>query len=139
VKIGPRIRSAVVGSPTYFMNRKVPRHPGDLHAHRCIRFRFSSGVMYDWEFEKDGEAIDLAVEGPLIVGEDTTIVRAALDGAGLAFVFEDYAREAIEAGRLVRVLEDWCQPFDGFHVYYPSGRHMRPALRAFVDFFGASK
>jgi len=139
VRIGPRIRSAVVGSRRYFMNRTVPRHPSDLLAHRCLRFRFSSGVLYDWEFEKDGEAIDLAVEGPLIVGEDTTIVRAALDGAGLAFVFEDYAREAIEAGRLVRVLEDWCQPFDGFHVYYPSGRHMRPALRAFVDFFRASK
>ena len=135
VRIGPDIRGAVVGSPAYFAEHERPRHPNDLTAHRCIRFRFSSGAMYHWEFEKDGEELELAVDGPLILGEDTTIVEAALSGAGLAFIFEDYVRKALEDGRLVRVLEDWCPPFDGFFVYYPSGRQMRPALRAFVDFF----
>ena len=107
----------------------------DLVGHRCIRFRFSSGVLYRWEFEKDGEEIELPVQGPLILGVDSTIVRAAVDGAGLAFVFEEYAAQALAAGSLVRVLEDWCPPFDGFSIYYPSRRQMRPALRAFVDFF----
>ena len=91
--------------------------------------------MYHWEFEKDGEALVLEVDGPLILGEDSTIVEVALSGAGLAFIFEDYVRKTIEDGRLERVLEDWCSPFDGFFVYYPTGRQMRPALRAFVDFF----
>jgi DNA-binding transcriptional LysR family regulator len=78
------------------------------------------------------------VEGPLITGEDWMIVRAAIDGVGLAFVFEGYVDEALAAGRLERVLEDWCPTFDGFYVYYPSRRQMRPALRAFIDFFRTS-
>jgi DNA-binding transcriptional LysR family regulator len=135
VRIGPDMRGALVGSPAYFAEHARPRHPADLTAHRCIRMRFSSGVLYHWEFEKDGKALELEVDGPLIFGEDTSIVEAALSGAGLAFVFEDYVRNAIEDGRLERVLEDWCPRFDGFFVYYPSGRQMRPALRAFVDFF----
>jgi DNA-binding transcriptional LysR family regulator len=113
----------------------VPLHPRDLLHHRCLRFRFSSGVLYHWEFEKEGEAIDMAVEGPLILGEDRSITQAAIDGAGIAFQFESYVNEAIGDGRLVRMLDDWCPPFEGFYVYYPSRRQMRPALRAFVDFF----
>jgi DNA-binding transcriptional LysR family regulator len=135
VRIGPDIRGAVVGAPSYFRAMPEPRHPSDLADHRCLRFRFSSGILYRWEFEKDGEEIELAVQGPLILDEDHLIANAAVDGAGLAFLFEDYVREAIADGRLIRVLEDWCQPFDGFFVYYPSRRQMRPALRAFVDFF----
>lgn len=138
VRIGPDIRGAVVGAPSYFRNMPKPRHPNDLADHRCLRFRFSSGILYRWEFEKDGEEIELAVQGPLILDEDYLIANAAIDGAGLAFLFEDYVREAIADGRLIRVLEDWCQPFDGFFVYYPSRRQMRPALRAFVDFFKTS-
>ncbi|RWQ33403.1 MAG: LysR family transcriptional regulator [Mesorhizobium sp.] len=135
VRIGPDIRGAVVGAPSYFRTMPEPRHPNDLAGHRCLRFRFSSGILYRWEFEKGGEEIELAVQGPLILDEDHLIANAAVDGAGLAFLFEDYVREAIADGRLIRVLEDWCQPFDGFFVYYPSRRQMRPALRAFVDFF----
>ncbi|CCV09941.1 LysR family transcriptional regulator [Mesorhizobium sp. STM 4661] len=135
VRIGPDIRGAVVGAPSYFQTMPRPRHPHELADHRCLRFRFSSGILYRWEFEKDGEEIELAVQGPLILDEDHLIANAAVDGAGLAFLFEDYVREAIADGRLIRVLEDWCQPFDGFFVYYPSRRQMRPALRAFVDFF----
>jgi DNA-binding transcriptional LysR family regulator len=135
VRIGPNLRGAVVGAPSYFATMPRPRHPHDLAGHRCLRFRFSSGILYRWEFEKDGEAIEMAVQGPLILDEDHLIANAAVDGAGLAFLFEDYVREALATGRLIRVLEDWCPPFDGFFVYYPSRRQMRPALRAFVDFF----
>ena len=135
VRIGPSIRGAVVAAPSYFEAMPRPLHPRDLAGHRCVRFRFSSGVMYRWEFEKDGEELEIDVGGPLIVGEDRLNVEAAIDGAGITFVFEGYVSEAIAAGRLVRVLEDWCPPFDGFFVYYPSRRQMRPALRAFVDFF----
>ena len=138
VRIGASIRGAVVAAPSYFETMPRPLHPRDLAAHRCVRFRFSSGVLYRWEFEKDGEELEIAVEGPLIVGEDRLNVEAAINGAGLTFVFEGYVSEAIADGRLVRVLEDWCPPFDGFFVYYPSRRQMRPALRAFVDFFKVS-
>ncbi|TIX69200.1 MAG: LysR family transcriptional regulator [Mesorhizobium sp.] len=135
VRIGPNLRGAVVGAPSYFATMPRPRHPYDLAGHRCLRFRFSSGILYRWEFEKDGEEIELAVQGPLILDEDHLIANAAIDGAGLAFVFEDYVRDGIADGKLIRVLEDWCPPFNGFFVYYPSRRQMRPSLRAFVDFF----
>lgn len=135
VRIGPQLRSAVVAAPSYIESRALPRHPRDLAGHRCIRFRFSSGVIYRWEFEKAGEEVVMDVDGPLILGEDRGIVQAALDGAGIAFLFEDYVRQPLAEGRLVRLLEDWCPPFDGFFVYYPSRKQMRPALRAFVDFF----
>lgn len=138
VRIGPNLRGAVVGTPSYFETRPKPQHPRDLAAHRCIRFRFSSGIIYRWEFEKNGEEIEIPVQGPLILDEDHLIANAAVDDAGLAFVFEDYVRDPLAAGKLVRVLEDWCPPFDGFFVYYPSRRQMRPALRAFVDFFKVS-
>lgn len=138
VRIGPNLRGAVVGTPSYFETRPKLQHPRDLAAHRCIRFRFSSGIIYRWEFEKNGEEIEIPVQGPLILDEDHLIANAAVDGAGLAFVFEDYVRDPLAAGKLVRVLEDWCPPFDGFFVYYPSRRQMRPALRAFVDFFKVS-
>jgi DNA-binding transcriptional LysR family regulator len=135
VKIGPDITSVLVGSPKYFEAMPKPVHPRDLAGHRCIRFRFSSGVIYRWEFEKGGEAIEMSVDGPLILGEDRLVVEAAIAGAGLAFVFEEHAAAAIADGRLVRVMDDWSPSFDGFYLYYPSRRQMRPALRAFVDFF----
>ena len=138
VQIGPNIRGAVVGAPSYFETMPQPRHPRELAEQRCIRFRFSSGILYRWEFEKEGEEIEMAVEGPLILDEDHLIAQAAVDGAGLAFVFENYVTAPLADGRLIRVLEDWCPSFDGFFVYYPSRRQMRPALRAFVDFFRVS-
>lgn len=135
VRIGQPIRLAVVAAPSYFARHPIPVVPQDLAGHACIRFRFSSGVIYRWEFEKDGVVVEQQVTGPLILGLDHSIVQAAVDGAGIACIFEDYAREALADSRLQRVLEDWCPPFDGFHLYYPSRRQMRPALRAFVDFF----
>ncbi len=128
-------RGAIVASPGYFDNHSVPLHPRDLMQHRCIRRRFSSGRIYRWELEKDGRSLVVDVQGPLILSDQSLIRRAAIDGAGLAFVFEQRIEEDIKAGRLVRVLGDWCAPFDGFYIYYPSRRQMRPALRAFVDFF----
>lgn len=139
VRIGPRMRGVAVAAPSYFAGRDMPLTPHDLAGHRCIRFRFESGVIYRWEFEKDGLVVEPEVTGPLILGEDRLVLQAALDGAGIAFLFEDYVRDGLGEGRLVSVLEDWCPPFDGFYLYYPSRRQMRPALRAFVDFFRADK
>ena len=136
VGISPPLRSAVVAAPAYLRSgRAVPVHPHELVHHRCLRFRFSSGALYRWEFEKDGEQIEMSLDGPLILSEDRLITQAALGGAGIAFQFEWHVEDAIADGLLIRLLEDWCPPFDGFHLYYPSRRQMRGALRAFVDFF----
>ena len=135
VKVGPDLTSAVVAAPSYFERFPAPCHPRDLAAHRCIRRRFSNGTIYRWEFEKDGEEITVSVNGPLILGEDRPIIKAALGGAGLAYVFESRVSEYVASGRLVGVLEDWCAPYAGPYLYYPSRRLMRPALRAFIDFF----
>ncbi|WP_313615639.1 LysR family transcriptional regulator [Agrobacterium sp.] len=128
-------RGAIVASPGYFEKHPAPEHPRELMQHRCISRRFSSGRIYRWELEKDGKPLVVDVQGQLILSDQNLICRAAIDGAGLAFVFEQRVEDHIRAGRLVRVLEDWCAPFDGFYIYYPSRRQMRPALRAFVDFF----
>lgn len=131
---GP-IHANIVGAPAYLNQHPAPLHPRDLAAHRCIRRRFSSGQVYRWEFEKDGEEIVIDVSGPLILGDDRLVIEAALGGAGLAFLLQYMATGAIADGRLQCVLEDWCAPFPGVYLYYPSRRQMRPALRAFIDFF----
>lgn len=128
-------RGVIVGSPAYLAERPAPAHPRDLMQHRCIRRRFSSGAIYRWELEREGRPLIVDVSGPLILSDQGMIRRAALDGIGLAFLFDRRVEEDIAAGRLIRVLEDWCPPFDGFYIYYPSRRQMRPPLRAFVDFF----
>ncbi|MBB1249325.1 LysR family transcriptional regulator [Rhizobium sp. G21] len=128
-------RASVVAAPSYFEDRPLPGHPRDLLDHRCIRRRFSSGSIYRWEFEKDGKALAADISGPLILPEDRLILVACLAGAGLAQLFDARVDDYVTEGRLIRVLEDWCPPFDGFYIYYPSRRQMRPALRAFVDFF----
>jgi DNA-binding transcriptional LysR family regulator len=128
-------RGAIVGSPGYLARLPAPQHPRDLMQHRCIRRRFSSGSIYRWELEKDGKPLVVDVTGPLILSDQGMMRRAALDGIGLAFLFDRRVEQDIAAGRLIRVLEDWCPPFEGFYIYYPSRRQMRPPLRAFVDFF----
>lgn len=135
VKIGPDLTSAVVAAPSYFERFTRPLHPRDLAVHRCIRRRFSNGAVYRWEFEKGGEEITVSVNGPLILGEDRPIITAAIGGAGLAYLFEPRVSGHIAEGRLERVLQDWCAPYAGPYLYYPSRRQMRPALRAFIDFF----
>ncbi|MDX1099839.1 LysR family transcriptional regulator [Sinorhizobium medicae] len=138
VKVGPELKSAVVAAPSYFERFPTSRHPRDLAAHRCIRRRFSNGTIYRWEFEKGGEELTVSVSGPLILGEDRPIITAALGGAGLAYLFEPRVSALLVEGRLIRVLEDWCAPYAGPFLYYPTRRLMRPALRAFIDFFRQS-
>ncbi|MGI2032913.1 LysR family transcriptional regulator [Rhizobium panacihumi] len=135
VRAGPPLSGAIVASPRYFEDYPIPIEPQDLLHHRCIRRRFGSGRIYRWELEKQGKAVIVDVRGPLILSDQTLIRTAALDGAGLAFIFDERIMQDVHEGRLVRVLEDWCEPFDGFYIYYPSRQQMRPALRAFVDFF----
>lgn len=135
VKAMPMLWGAVVGTPDYFARHGRPQHPQDLVHHRCIRRRFNSGVIYRWEFEKDGRALTVSVNGPLILDDDRLALIAALNGAGLAYLFGARLDGTLEDGRLERVLADWCPPFDGFSIYYPTRHQVRPALRAFVDFF----
>jgi DNA-binding transcriptional LysR family regulator len=133
VAIGPSQRGAVVGTPAYFDGRPVPHHPDDLFNHDCIRYRFPSGRMYKWEFEKDGTRLDLDVKGRVTVGTTHLALQATLDGVGLGFALEDSVSELIGEGRLIRVLDDWCPYFPGFMLYYPRQRRTSSALRAFID------
>jgi DNA-binding transcriptional LysR family regulator len=134
VRIGPDMRMAVVGAPAYFAKRPPPRTPHDLTAHDCINLRLPTyGGLYAWEFEKDGHELKVRVEGQLVFNSSTPRVRAALAGFGLAFVPEDMALEHVAEGRLVRVLEDWCPSFPGYHLYYPSRRQSSPALAKVID------
>lgn len=135
VRISGPLRGVIAGSPSYFATRPKPEHPRDLAAHNCIRRRFESGRLYRWDLEKAGEALKLEVKGALILPNQDLIRRAALDGLGLAWLFESRIETDLREGRLIAVLEDWCAPFDGFYIYHPSRRLMRPALRAFIDVF----
>lgn len=135
---GPQ-RFVVVGSPAYFAAHGRPTHPREVLDHACIRHRFASGVSYPWEFEKDGEVIRLDPPGRLTT-TDADLKHAACEaGVGLLATFEDFVAEAVAAGRLETVLEDWLPPFTGPYLYYPSRRHMPAPLRAFVDFVKAER
>ncbi len=132
--IGPRQRFLPVATPEFFARHGKPVAPQDLHRFACIRFRFMSGAIFNWEFERGGISLDVDVQGPLTLTDMDQMVQAALDGIGIAYVMEACARPHLDCGRLVSVLEDWC-PYDpGFFLYYPSRRQMPAALRAFVDF-----
>jgi DNA-binding transcriptional LysR family regulator len=121
VRIGPDLRMAIVGSPTYFKKRPIPKTPHDLSEHQCINLRFlSGGGLYAWELEKDGREVRVRVEGQLAFNNVNMIVRAATAGFGLGFVMEDHVEAQLADGRLLRVLEDRCPPFSGYHLYYPS-------------------
>ncbi|MGX9966623.1 LysR family transcriptional regulator [Roseomonas sp. F4] len=129
VRIGPELRMAVVGAPAYFERRPPPKTPQDLIGHACINIRLPThGGVYAWEFEKDGRELRVRAEGPLVFNVAPPLLRAALAGLGLAYVFEDQARAHLAEGRLVRVLADWCPPFAGYHLYYPSRRQPTPAF-----------
>lgn len=133
VPIGPRLRTAVVASPAYLQGREPPRHPHDLMQHQCVRYRFASGRFYKWEFEKDGVAIELDVEGRIALSDVHAEVRAAVDGIGIGSVPETYVTDLLASGKLVRLLEDWCPWIPGFMLYYPRQRRVSSALRAFID------
>lgn len=134
VAIGPRHRFAVVGSPDHFARNPAPMQPHDLKGHPCIRYRFASGSFYRWEFERGGVAVEIEVGGSLTLGDQDMMVDAALNGAGLAYLFEEQVAGLIAEGKLIRVLEDWCPYYPGFFLYYPSRRQLPTALRAFIDF-----
>jgi DNA-binding transcriptional LysR family regulator len=133
VRIGPDLRMAVVGSPAYFKNRPVPRTPHDLAEHQCINLRFLSGGLYAWDLEKDGREVRVRVDGQLVFNNVNLIVSAAIAGFGLCLVMEDHVHEHIAKRRLVRVLEDWCPPFPGYHLYFPSRREPSAAFALLVE------
>ena len=134
VRLGPDMRRAAVGSPTYFDRHKPPRTPHDLSGHNCINLRFPTlGGLYAWEFEKSRRPLNVRVEGQAIVNDGSIAVQAALDGCGIAYLPQHYVEAHVDAGRLVRVLADWSPPFPGYHLYYPSRRQQSPAFALLVD------
>jgi DNA-binding transcriptional LysR family regulator len=134
VRIGPDIRSAVVGAPSYFTTRPEPQRPQELIRHNCINLRLPTrGGLYAWEFEKDGRELKVHVEGQLVFNGTFQMLNAALAGFGLAYVPEDVAQPHLAKGRLKRVLEDWCPPYSGHHLYYPSRRQSTPAFALMVE------
>jgi DNA-binding transcriptional LysR family regulator len=130
--VGPRQRWAVVGSPAYFAAHEPPRILRDLRQHTCIRHRGEGGVVRRWLFVRDGVAHDLDVDGPLTLNDQDLMLRAALEGTGLAYVLEAKAEPHLAAGRLMRVLADWCPELALFALTYPSDQPISPALRLVV-------
>ena len=134
IPIGPKLRMAAVASPGYFTRYPVPKTPHDLATHRCLNLRLPTyGGLYAWEFERRNRQLNVRVDGQLIFNTSPHIVQAALDGLGMAFLPEEEFSPHIAKGRLVRVLEDWCPPFSGYHLYYPSRRQPSPAFSLVVD------
>ena len=133
VRVSQDHRAAIVGTPEYFKSHPKPKTPHDLLKHRCINFRHGSAGLYRWEFDKGKKSLSVSVHGPLIVDDVETLVRAAIDGVGLAFVSDERVAAQLESGELIRVLDDWCQPFPGFFLYYPSRRQQPAALSALIN------
>ena len=134
VRIGPDMRMAVVGAPSYFARRSTPKKPQDLTAHDCINLRLPTyGGLYAWEFEKRGRELKVRVEGRLVFNNIALRLNAALAGCGLTYLPEDQVKTHLADGRLIRVLDDWCPPFSGYHLYYPSRRQPTPAFALLVD------
>ena len=133
-RIGPDMRMLVVGSPAYFTDRTKPLTPRDLTGHACNNLRLpTNGGLYTWEFKKDQESLNVRVSGQVTFNGVYQLLQAALDGFGLSYIPEDLVKPHIEAGRLVAVLDDWCAPFTGFHLYYPSRRQASPAFALFLE------
>jgi DNA-binding transcriptional LysR family regulator len=133
VRVSRDHHPAIVGGPSYFESHPRPRVPRDLLEHRCINFRHGSEGAYRWEFDKGDQSLTVGVNGPLITNDIGLLIRAALDGVGLAFVSEEHAAPHLASGALVQVLQDWCQPFPGFFLYYPSRRQQPAALAALIE------
>jgi DNA-binding transcriptional LysR family regulator len=134
VRISPPMRMCVAGSPEYFAKRKPPRTPQELTDYNCVNLRITShGGVYPWEFEKKGRKLNVRVDGQLVFNSSRLILNAALAGRGLAYLTEAQMRPYLKDGRLLRVLDDWCEPFSGYHLYYPSRRQSTPAFALLVD------
>ncbi|MDM9644979.1 LysR family transcriptional regulator [Rhizobium sp. S163] len=133
VRVGPELRTVVVGTPSYFARIPPPETPYDLERHACIGYRLTtSGGLLPWEFEKDGKEIKIRTSGPLIVNDGELPAAAVRAGVGLGYMMEHDVADEIASGALVQVLNDWCPPFPGFHLYHPSRRQSPPALRALI-------
>jgi DNA-binding transcriptional LysR family regulator len=133
VRISSDIRPAIVAAPAYFESHSRPTSPQELLHHPCITFRHKGEGVYRWELDKGDQSLVVAVSGPLVLDDLDLVIRAAIDGAGLAFMAEDRAAPYLATGELERVLEDWCPPFPGFFLYYPSRRQQPAALLALID------
>jgi DNA-binding transcriptional LysR family regulator len=133
IRIGPDIRMAVVGAPSYFADHPVPRTPRELSGQRCINYRqLRSGGLYAWDFEEKGRPFTVRVDGPLVFNNSDLIREAALAGQGLAYVYENEVAADLKAGRLTRILQKWCPAFPGYYLYHPSRRQTPPALAALI-------
>jgi len=135
VRLTPDMQMMAVASPEYLARHGIPRTPSDLHRHACINWRYpGSGNVYRWELEKKDKSLELSVEGPLVSNFQDVVVAGALQGLGILYTYnDDLVVEALEQGRLKRVLTDWSPTFPGLFLYYPTRRHTQPALRAFID------
>lgn len=126
---------AVVGSPAYFARHGKPKHPRELHQHDCITYRQrTSSVIHRWEFTENDKDFAVAVDGRVLLNDGDLMIRSAIDGLGLAYMLERRVREELASKRLVRVLDDFCTPFPGFFLYYPSRQQLSPKLKALIDF-----
>lgn len=134
VRIGPEMSMAVVGSPSYFSRQDIPLTPPELQSHRCINMRLPTmGGIYAWEFGKDGRELKVRVDGQLTFNSLRQRIDAALTGFGLAYVPEDSVKNEIASGQLIRVLEEWCEPFPGYYLYYPSRKQHTTAFALLLD------
>jgi DNA-binding transcriptional LysR family regulator len=134
VRIGPDVRFAVVGAKSYFAKRRPPATPQELTGHTCINLRLPThGGLWAWDFERDGRELKVRVEGQIILNGIFQVLDAAVDGFGLAYVPQDLAEPHLKSGRLMRVLDEWCPPWPGYHLYYPSRRQTSPAFGLVVD------
>lgn len=134
VRIGPKLRMAAFAAPSYIAQRGVPLAPEDLTQHSCINLRLAtSGGIYAWEFEKGSRSIRVKVEGHLVLNDMDLVVDAAVAGHGIAFSLEDHVARQLAEGTLVRLLDDWCEPFDGYYLYYPSSRQPTAAFRLLLE------
>lgn len=133
VRIDLPLHWAVIGAPNYIAALGAPGHPGDLHRHDCIGYRFPSGVALAWEFEKDGHTVQVPVKWKVALDDQDLMIEAAASGAGLAFVFAERAAPHIASGRVVRCLQEWCPALDDLFLYYPARSHMPASLRVLID------
>lgn len=134
VPISPRLRTAVVASPTYFADHPTPTTPQDLTEHDCINYRYAtSGNLYPWGFERDGRSFQMRVEGSLVLNDGDLILAAALAGQGIAYLHENQVVDQVAEGRLIRVLKAWCLTLPGYYLYHPNRSQIPPALTALID------
>lgn len=133
VRIKPRLRLAVVGSPAYFASRSIPQEPSNLRDHVCIRNTYPSGAPYAWCFSRDGHDVEFEPTGPIALDDHELMIETALSGVALAYVWEDRSRRYVEDGTLVSCLNDWIIPEDWLYLYYPARKHLSAGLRAVIE------